>query len=227
MARTSSSEAQHLRSRWEDRELCCASTANSEIATTKFQSTFKLPASVVWKAEPCVGRPLCSHSGLKNSRRRRNSEILSFVLISALWWLRDVSPWKKKPEMEIRTEKAVFKNPFGGFGTETHMNNTSKIPQRKPGWLYGCQILARSLICSDDRTGWAPCRRGKPLPQQHPPCVVQRFKSYMGESRLAESAETGCVWKHDCFRKPEFVRGSASYLLCNASHCWKKITTGD
>lgn len=35
-------------------------------------------------------------------------------------------------EMVIKIEKVVFKNPLRGFGTKTHMNNTSKILQRKP-----------------------------------------------------------------------------------------------
>jgi len=49
-------------------------------------------------------------------------------------------------EMEMRIETPAFKNPLRGFGTETHMNNTPKILQRKPGRLYSCQILALSLI---------------------------------------------------------------------------------
>lgn len=42
--------------------------------------------------------------------------------------------------------EGMFKNPLRGAGTKTHMNNTSKILRRKPGCLYSCQILARSLI---------------------------------------------------------------------------------
>lgn len=59
------------------------------------------------------------------------------------WWKR-----KKKPEMhemEMRIKKAVFKNPLRGFGTKTHTNNTSKILQRKTGYLYSCQIPSSCL----------------------------------------------------------------------------------
>lgn len=34
-------------------------------------------------------------------------------------------------EMEMKIEKAVFKNLLGDFGTKTHMNNISKILQKK------------------------------------------------------------------------------------------------
>lgn len=68
-----------------------------------------------------------------------------FLSLCPLGTERSSSMQKKKPEMhemEMRIEKAVFKNPLRGFGTKTHMNNTSKILQRKPGWLYSCQIPA-------------------------------------------------------------------------------------
>lgn len=86
-------------------------------------------------AEPYGGIPLCLNTGLKNSHLRRTLEILLSALIPLPFWgLKDVSLWKKKPEMhemEMKIEKAVFKNLLRDFGTKTHMNNISKILQEK------------------------------------------------------------------------------------------------
>lgn len=35
-------------------------------------------------------------------------------------------------EMKLRIEKAVFKKPLRGFGTQIHVNNALEIQQRKP-----------------------------------------------------------------------------------------------